>query len=139
MTSDANDRNRRVIEEFRANDGRVGGPFQGATLLLLHTTGARSGAERVNPLMYQPLEGGSWAVFASKGGAPDHPDWYRNVRAHPEVTIEVGTTTLEVAARVAEGEERDRIWSTQKQTRPQFADYEARTDREIPVIVLERR
>jgi deazaflavin-dependent oxidoreductase (nitroreductase family) len=134
--SDANDWNTRLIEEFRANGGKVGGQFAGAPLLLLHTTGARSGEERVNPVMYQDL-GGTVAVFASKAGAPTNPDWYHNVVANPEVTAEIGTETRRFRARVATGDEREQIWARQKQDFPGFADYEANTSREIPVVVLE--
>ena len=134
--SDANDWNTRLIEEFRANDGKVGGQFDGAPLLLLHTTGARSGEERVNPVMYQDL-GGPVAVFASKAGAPTNPDWYHNVVANAEVTAEIGTETRRFRARVATGDEREEIWARQKQDFPGFADYEANTSREIPVVVLE--
>lgn len=130
------DWNAQIIEEFRANDGKVGGNFEGAPLLLLHTTGARSGEERIHPMMYQDL-GGSVAVFASKAGAPSHPAWYHNLVAHPEVSAEIGTATRTFLARVAEGEERDRIWTRQKQDYPGFAAYEAATDREIPVVVLD--
>jgi deazaflavin-dependent oxidoreductase (nitroreductase family) len=131
------DWNTKIIEEFRANGGEVGGNFEGAPLLLLHTTGARSGQERVNPVMYRDLGGGSVAVFASKAGAPDNPDWFHNVRAHPEVSAEIGTETRSFRARTAEGDERERIWSGQKQDWPGFAEYEEKTDREIPVVVLE--
>lgn len=134
--ADANDWNARIIEEFRANDGKVGGQFEGAPLLLLHTTGAKSGQERVNPVMYQRV-GEDYAVFASKAGAPTNPDWFHNLRAHPDATIEVGTETLAVRARVAEGDEREQIWTRQKQAYPGFADYEASTSREIPVVILE--
>src|SRR5438874_9240314 len=101
--------NAKIVEEFRANEGRVGGPFEGRPLLLLHHTGARTGTERVNPLAYQKLVDG-YAVFASKGGAPTNPDWYHNLVANPKARVEVGTDTFGVVARVAEGEERDRIW-----------------------------
>src|SRR5579864_7426647 len=101
--------NDKIIDEFRANEGRVGGPFEGATLLLLHHRGAKSGIERVNPLAYQEIDNG-FAIFASKGGAPTHPDWYHNVVANPDVQIEVGTETIPVRAREAKGEERERIW-----------------------------
>jgi len=132
-----NDWNDRIIAEFRANEGRVGGPFQGRPLLLLHHFGARTGAERVNPLAYQQV-GGAWAVFGSKGGAPRNPDWYHNLIANPRARIEVGTETFDVVARVAEGEERERIWAEQKRLMPGFAEYETRTARQIPVVVLER-
>jgi deazaflavin-dependent oxidoreductase (nitroreductase family) len=134
--SDPVDWNRQIIEEFRANAGRVGGPFAGAPLLLLHTTGARTGQERINPMMYQDL-GGPVAVFASKAGAPSHPDWFHNLLANPEVTAEIGTDTRRFRARTATGAARARIWDQQKQDYPGFADYEANTDREIPVVILE--
>ncbi|MFI7436167.1 nitroreductase family deazaflavin-dependent oxidoreductase [Micromonospora haikouensis] len=130
------DWNEKVIAEFRANGGRVGGQFAGAPLLLLHTVGARSGQARVNPMMYRKVDGG-YAVFASKAGAPTNPDWYHNVLAHPRVRAEIGTETVELVARVAAGEERDRIWSAHKAAYPGFADYERKTDRQIPVVVLE--
>ena len=136
---DPNEFNRQIIDEFRANDGKVGGQFEGAPLLLLHSTGAKSGQERVNPLMYR-AEGDAMVIFASKAGAPDNPDWFHNVRANPDASVEVGAETREVRARIAEGDERERIWSAQKQEWPQFAEYEAATpDREIPVVVLEAR
>jgi deazaflavin-dependent oxidoreductase (nitroreductase family) len=135
--ADPNDWNTKVIEEFRANEGRVGGPFEGAPLLLLHTTGAKTGAERVSPVMYQ-ADGDHLAVFASKAGAPTNPDWYHNLRANPAATVEVGTETVPVMAREAQGEERERIWSRQKELFPGFADYEEKTTRLIPVVVLER-
>jgi deazaflavin-dependent oxidoreductase (nitroreductase family) len=115
-----NDWNDKVIEEFRANEGRVGGNFEGAPILLLHSTGAKSGQERVSPMMYQVV-GESLAVFASKAGADDNPDWYHNLLAHPEARIEVGTETLDVTARVLD------------------AGYEEKTDRVIPVVMLDRR
>ncbi len=132
------DWNDKIISEFRANHGRVGGPFDDAPLLLLHTTGARSGTERVNPMMYQAVDGGL-AVFASKAGADRNPDWYHNLRAHPEARIEVGDETLAVTARVLDPSEREPIWEEQKARYPGFADYEAKTDRVIPVVLLERR
>jgi deazaflavin-dependent oxidoreductase (nitroreductase family) len=134
--AEANEWNQRIIEEFRANEGRVGGQFDGAPLLLLHSTGARSGQPRINPMMYQDL-GGSYAVFASYAGAPRNPAWYHNIVAHPETEIEVGTRTERVTARVAEGAERERIWETQKKAYPGFVEYEAKTARQIPVVVLE--
>jgi deazaflavin-dependent oxidoreductase (nitroreductase family) len=134
--ADREDWNAKVIKEFRAKEGKVGGQFEGAPLLLLHSVGAKSGAERVNPMMYQPV-GDHMAVFASKGGAPTNPDWYHNLVANPRASVEVGRDTVEVEAHVATGEERKRIWEKQKKDWPGFADYERKTDREIPVIVLE--
>ena len=134
--SDMNDFNASIIEEFRANDGKVGGPFEGAPMVLLHTTGAKSGQERVSPLMYQDL-GDAIAVFASKAGAPDNPDWFHNVVANPDVTAELGSETRRYRARVAEGDERERIWSAQKEIAPGFAEYETKTTRVIPVVVLD--
>ena len=131
------DFNSSVIDEFRANSGHVGGRFQGAPVLLLHHTGARSGRERVTPMMYQQV-GESLAVFASKGGAPTNPDWYHNLVAHPRAVVEVGTETVPVVARVAGDEERAPIWEKQKRDYPGFAEYESRTDRRIPVVILER-
>lgn len=126
-----------IIEEFRSNDGEVGGIFAGKPLLLLHHKGARSGTERVSPLMYQRV-GDSFAVFASKGGADTNPGWYHNLLAHDEVEIEVGTDKVKVRARVAEGQEQEMIWERQKHDFPQFAGYEQKTSRDqIPVIVLE--
>lgn len=132
------DWNDQIIAEFRANDGKVGGPFEGAPLLLLHSTGAKSGEERVHPMMYQAV-GDDFAVFASKAGAPTNPAWYHNLRAHPDARVEVGTETLDVTARVLDGDERARIWEEQKARYPGFADYEAKTDRVIPVVLLSRR
>ncbi|HSZ41015.1 MAG TPA: nitroreductase family deazaflavin-dependent oxidoreductase [Trebonia sp.] len=136
--TDYNSFNDTIIKEFRTNDGRVGGRFEGATLLLLHHTGARSGAERVSPLAYLPL-GESYAIFASKGGAPENPAWYHNLIANPETTIEVGTTMVKVRARVAAPAERDDIYARQVQRAPGFGEYEAKTApyRTIPVVVLD--
>ena len=135
--SDHNDWNAQIIDEFRANEGRVGGNFEGAPLLLLHTTGARSGRERVNPVMYQDLGDGRVAVFASKAGADTNPAWYHNLTANPRVTAEIGTETRHLTARTASDDERAPIWAAQKQTYPGFADYEANTARQIPVVILD--
>jgi deazaflavin-dependent oxidoreductase (nitroreductase family) len=133
------DFNQQIIEEFRANGGRVGGRFEGAPLLLLHHRGAKSGKEYVNPLMCQDLGGGSLAIFASKGGAPTNPDWFHNLRANPNTKIELGADTVEVVARVASDEDRDRIWEAQKRAYPNFAEYERSAGgRTIPVVVLDR-
>ena len=138
MTEDRRSRNERIVDEFRANEGRVGGRFEGRPMLLLHHVGRRSGAARVNPLVTQPLERG-WAVFASAGGQPEDPEWYRNLMATPEATIEFGTATHAVRARVAEGAERTRIWERQVSEMPGFGEYEGRAGRRIPVVVLEPR
>jgi deazaflavin-dependent oxidoreductase (nitroreductase family) len=135
--ADGDDFNGKVIEEFRANDGKVGGFFEGAPLLLLHHNGAKTGSERVNPLVYQQV-GNSYAIFASAGGQPRDPQWFRNLVAHPDVTIEVGASTVKARARVAEGSERDSVWTTQKERMANFADYEkSAAPRVIPVIVLD--
>jgi len=130
------DWNQGIIQEFRENGGRVAS-FRAQPLLLLHHRGAKTGIERVNPLAYQELDEG-YAVFASRGGAPRNPDWYHNLIANPDVTIEVGDETAEVRARVAQGQERERIWEEQKRRNPGFADYERTMSRIIPVVILER-
>lgn len=133
------DWNQRIIDEFRANDGTVGGVFEGAPLLLLHHSGARTGTERVTPLMYQDISDG-YAVFASKGGAASNPDWFYNVTANGETTVEIGSNSLPVTVRVAQGNEHDEIWGRQKRDWPQFAEYERQTVRHvIPVVILEAR
>lgn len=132
------DFNAGIIAEFRANAGKVGGPFAGAPLLLLHTTGARTGVERVSPMMYRPV-GDGYAVFASKAGAPENPAWYHNLLAHPDTTVEVGQDVVAVRAREATPDEREPLWADQKRDYPGFAAYEERTDRTIPVVILERR
>jgi deazaflavin-dependent oxidoreductase (nitroreductase family) len=129
--------NDKIIEEFRANGGQVGGQFEGAPLLLLHSTGAKSGLERVSPMMYRKV-GDAWAVFASKAGADTNPDWYHNLLAHPTARIEVGVQTLDVTARTATDDEREPIWSAQKADYSGFAGYEQKTSRQIPVVILER-
>ena len=130
------DWNTKIIAEFRANGGKVGGPFEGAPVLLLHTIGAKTGQERVNPMMYQAV-GDDYAVFASKGGAPTNPDWYHNLVANPQVRAEIGTDTRELTARVADAQTREAIWTEQKRRYPGFADYEQKTTRQIPVVILE--
>jgi deazaflavin-dependent oxidoreductase (nitroreductase family) len=134
------DFNAKVIEEFRTNGGKIGGGFEGAPMILVHHRGARTGTERINPLVYQRV-GDDFAVFASKAGAPSHPDWYRNLMANPDTDVEVGTETYRVHAHELKGAQRDGIWEKQKSLMPGFADYEerARGLREIPVVLLERR
>ena len=134
-----NDWNKQIIDEFHANGGKVGGPFEGAPVLLLHSKGRKTGKTYVNPLAYQRIDDKTVAVFGSKGGYPQHPDWYRNILANPSVSVEIGTETLDVVARDAKGDERERIWTKQKELMPGFADYEKATTRQIPVILLERR
>jgi deazaflavin-dependent oxidoreductase (nitroreductase family) len=130
--------NQDIIDQFRANNGTmVEGIFKGAPLLLLHTTGARSGQSRVNPLAYT-RDGDRYVIIASKGGAPTSPDWFHNVVANPEVTIEVGPERFSARARVAEDPERDRLYAAQAALMPGFAEYEKKTTRRIPVVVLER-
>jgi deazaflavin-dependent oxidoreductase (nitroreductase family) len=129
------DFNTQVITEFRESGGQVGGMFSGMPLLLLHHVGARSGAQRVSPVAYLE-DGGRYAIFATKGGAPENPAWYHNLMAHPETTIELGGETIEVVAHEARGEERDRIYAEQVARVPQFGDYEQKTARKIPVVLL---
>jgi deazaflavin-dependent oxidoreductase (nitroreductase family) len=129
------DFNATIIEEFRANDGQVGGSFEGAPMLLLHTRGARSGAPRVHPMMYL-LDGERYLVFASKAGADTNPAWYHNLLAHPDTTIEVGGDELAVRATELRGAERDQWYAEQASRYPGFADYERKTSRVIPVLAL---
>jgi deazaflavin-dependent oxidoreductase (nitroreductase family) len=134
---EANDWNTKIIDEFRTNEGRIGGQFEGAPLLLLTTTGARSGKTRVNPMMYL-LDGDTLHVFASKSGLPTNPDWYHNLVAHPQVTVEIGTERFDALARVVTGKERDRIFARQAERYPAFAEYQKKASRAIPVVALER-
>lgn len=133
-----NDWNRSVIEEFHTTGGKPGGQLEGTYTLLLTTIGAKSGQRRTNPLLYLPYDG-RFVIFASKGGSPSHPDWYYNLLAHPEATIEVGSETIEVTATVATGELRDQLYAAQVKIAPQFAEYQAKATRQIPVVILERR
>ena len=136
--AETNNWNEQVIHEFRTHEGKVKGPFEGATLLLLNTTGAKSGKQRTSPLMYLP-DHNRLIIFASKGGAPMNPDWYHNLLAHPEASVEVGTETFPVTATVVTGEERDRLYAMHAKRFPQFADYETKTTRKIPVVALTRK
>jgi deazaflavin-dependent oxidoreductase (nitroreductase family) len=135
MSTSPADFNAKIIEEFRANEGRVGGMFESMPLLLLHHTGAKSGISRTNPLACLG-DNGRYVIFASKGGAPTNPDWYHNLKAHPEAAIEFGTDTIDVVASEATGEERERLYRAQAERTPQFGEYADKTDRVIPVIVL---
>jgi deazaflavin-dependent oxidoreductase (nitroreductase family) len=130
------DFNRKVIEEFRANEGKVGGPFEGAPVLLLTSTGAKSGEQRTTPVVYQQ-DGERMVIFASKAGAPENPAWFHNLRANPTATVEVGPDTVDVEAVVTDGDERERLFSKQKELMPQFTDYEQKTTRQIPVVALQ--
>jgi deazaflavin-dependent oxidoreductase (nitroreductase family) len=133
--NESNARNQIIIDEFRANNGKVGGRFEGKTLLLLHTTGAKSGKERINPVAYV-RDGKRYVVIASKGGAPNSPYWYYNILAHPHLTVEVGTDTFQVEAKVAEEPERTRLYNKMVEMMPGFDDYRRKTTRVIPVIEL---
>ena len=129
--------NQAVIEEFRTTGGQAGGVFTGKPLILLHHIGAKSGTERIAPLV--PLiDDGKVYIFASKGGADTNPDWYRNLVAHPQVTVERGTETYQAKARVLEGAERDEVYAKQVARQPQFGEYQRKTDRVIPVVELVR-
>ena len=130
-----NDWNTAIIEEFRANAGVLGGSFENAPVLLLHTTGAKTGLERVNPMMYL-RDGGRTFVFASKAGAPTHPDWYHNLVANPRVTVEIGSDSVAATAQVLDEAERARVYAVHAARFPGFAEYELKTDRTIPVVEL---
>jgi deazaflavin-dependent oxidoreductase (nitroreductase family) len=136
--SSADDFNMKNIEEFRRNHGRVGGYFEGAPLLLLHTVGRRSGRPRVHPVMYLK-DGERYVVFASKGGADTHPDWYYNLVAHPDAQVEVGDETIDVHAEEIRGRQHDAIYQRQATLYPQFAEYQRKTKRIIPVIALTKK
>jgi len=131
------DWNSSIIEEFRANKGKVGGNFEGAPLLILETKGAKTGLTRHHPMMYQ-LDGDRYLIFASKGGSPTNPDWYHNLVANPRARVEVGDETFDVEADVLTGEERDRFYAIQAERYPGFADYQKKAARVIPVVALTR-
>lgn len=137
MSSNPNDFNQQVIAEFRANGGKVGGPFADRSMLLLTTTGAKSGQPRTSPLVYT-TDGDRIVIIASKGGAPTNPDWYHNLVAHPTATVELGTEKFQARATVTEGQERQRLYDLQAALMPGFAEYQKNTTRQIPVFVLER-
>ncbi len=137
-TNEIGDWNQKIIEEFRANEGRVGGMFEGAPMILIHHIGARSGTERVTPLVYLPENDGHMVILASKAGAPTNPDWYHNLKAHPAIDVEVGVETFPVVATEVEGEERAEIWSRVVAANPGFDEYQQKTTRTIPVFVLTR-
>ncbi len=133
--SEWNDRNQKIIDEFRSNGGKVGGPFEGRTLLLLHTKGAKTGQERINPVAYV-RDGDRLVVIASKGGAPTNPSWYYNLVANPLVTVEVGKDKFKVRAEVAKEPERTRLYDKMVEMMPGFDEYRKKTTRQIPVMVL---
>ncbi len=133
-----NDRNPGVIEEFRKNEGKVSGRFEGRPVLLITTTGAKSGQARTTPVMYL-ADGDRWLIFASKAGSPRNPDWYHNLVANPDVTIEVGTEAIEANAAIADAGERDTFYAKQVSLYPQFGEYEQKTTRKIPVVILTRK
>jgi deazaflavin-dependent oxidoreductase (nitroreductase family) len=132
------DFNQSIIDEFRSNGGVVGGGFAGAPVVLLTTTGAKSGQTRVNPLVAQPHDDGTLYVFASAAGAPKHPDWFHNLVAHPDVEVEFGTERFGARASVITGPERDELYARQVEVFPNFGDYEKKTTRIIPVVKLTR-
>jgi deazaflavin-dependent oxidoreductase (nitroreductase family) len=138
MSTSPPDFNAQVIDEFRANEGRVGGMFENMPLLLLHHSGAKSGTPYINPLAYL-RDGDRYVIFASKGGAPENPGWFYNLKAHPDVSIEVGTDSVDVRASQAESDERDRLYAAQSERSPQFVEYQEKAGRTIPVIVLTPR
>jgi deazaflavin-dependent oxidoreductase (nitroreductase family) len=137
-SSGPNDWNQKIIEEFRANAGKVGGYFEGAPMILIHHIGARSGTERVNPLTYLP-DGEDMVIAATKSGAPRNPDWYYNLKGHPRIEVEVGTATFPVEATEVTGEERDELWRRLVEMRPGFAEYETKTTRVFTMFRLTRR
>ena len=132
-----NDFNQELIEEFRANGGKVSGQFSGTPIVLLNTIGAKSKQPRINPLAYTK-DGDNYVIIASKGGAPSNPDWYYNIVANPEVTLEIGTERFHAHATIPEGEERDRLYNQMATQMPGFAEYQRNTTRRIPVVVLKR-
>lgn len=138
MAETSEDYNAKVIGEFRANSGQVGGTWEGTPLLLLHHTGAKSGVSRVNPVAYLP-DNGRYLIWAANGGAPKHPAWYHNLKEHPGARIEVSSETIDVVAEDAIGDERDRLFAKAAERYPQLADLARKTERSIPLVVLTPR
>ncbi len=136
-SSGPSDWNQKIIEEFRANAGSVGGYFEGSPMVLIHHIGARSGQERANPLVYLP-GGADMVIAATKGGAPTNPDWFHNLKEHPRINVEVGTETFPVEATGVKGEERDGLWRRLVEMRSGFAEYETKTSRVFPMFRLTR-
>lgn len=137
MSEERRARNQQIVEEFRANGGAVGGTFAAVKLLLLHHTGAKSGSAHISPLAYL-ADGENWVIFAANGGRPTHPGWYYNLRENPSVAVEVASDMYKATARVAQGEEREELCDRFREISPFFGDFEKATEREIPVVVLER-
>jgi deazaflavin-dependent oxidoreductase (nitroreductase family) len=135
----ANDWNAAIIEEFRANQGRVGGSLADATIILLHQIGAKSGIERVTPVGCFPQGDGRFAIIASNGGSPKHPDWYYNLKANPRITIELGTETFTVVAEEVDDTTRTELLSKAIAERPEIAVFQARVQRKIPILMLTRQ
>ena len=135
----ANDYNTKIIEEFRANEGRVGGPWAGSPLILVHHVGARSGIERLTPLGCFPQADGRYAIVASNGGATTHPDWYYNLKANPRITVEVGAQTFTVLAEELDDTARAELWPKLVAEAPQVGEFQTRITRQIPVFVLTRQ
>jgi deazaflavin-dependent oxidoreductase (nitroreductase family) len=132
------DFNQQIIDEFRANEGRVGGMFEGAPMIIIHHIGAKTGTKRVAPLVHFPEGDGRTVIVASAAGAPNNPGWYHNLKAHPEIEVEVGTETYQVVVEEITGAERDEIWERVVTERAGFADYQRNTDRKIPLLRLTR-
>jgi deazaflavin-dependent oxidoreductase (nitroreductase family) len=135
LSNEFHDWNKGIIDEFHKNHGKVGGQFEGAPILLIHHTGARTGKVRINPVMYLK-DGDRFLVFSSKGGAPSNPDWYYNLKAHPDVQIEVGDATISVHTEEIKGPERDRLYAKQASLYPNFGEYQRQTKRIIPVMAF---
>ena len=136
--SNPNDFNQAIIEEFRANEGKVGGYFAGAPMLLLHTVGAKSGQPRISPLVYTS-DGERMVIIASKGGAPEHPGWYKNLVAHPDIEIQVRDKVIPVTARTGSAADKQRVWPVMVKQWPGYDEYQAGTTRDIPVVLLRPR
>jgi deazaflavin-dependent oxidoreductase (nitroreductase family) len=133
------DYNRQIVEEFRANDGRVGGSWEGWPLILVHHIGAKSGTERVTPLGCFPQDDGRYVLVASNGGSPTNPDWFHNLKAHPRIEVEVGTETFPVLAEEITGPARAELWPQLVARAPQIDEHQANVRRQIPVIMLTRQ
>lgn len=138
MRRTVSDFNQQIIDEFRANEGRVGGPFAGAPMILIHHIGAKSGTERVTPLVQFPEGDGRTIIVGSAAGAPTHPAWFHNLKANPKILVEVGTEKYQVVAEEVTGAERDALWERVVSEAPGFRDYEEKTDRTIPLLRLTR-